>query len=372
MDYEQLPAPLQGSIARQIHAAIVHRRRQALGLEPKPTPVDMPGVPLPDILNPEGLAQRELEGGTVLIGRASLKEYMEGLRRGWMGGVDQWEWEKDVEEKLKGDGVFETLPTGSPDDFVSDETLSTPSPNNTLTAISPPPMSPPMPSSHLTTGLSFLARPPLPTSSPFASQTPSSSAQTQVIPPAYHIPPHPLPPQPPILLVPFTSHLGFRQVPMMLYDFFTERFRVRSGAEAALALIESKTREMEGPPSSRSDLEFDNKAERWYKKSFKEVPSRTEKARKDYYATLEPKIHDIRDLDEGKRQLTDAEQKSTKPLATEVDLRAERQKKELRWQGTEEGYEIVKPETPVAWDDSFEGWLQVFETPTSSYSAFTS
>ena len=42
----------------------------------------------------------------VLIGRHTLKEYMEGLKRGWMGPVNKLDREGDVAKTLEFDGVF--------------------------------------------------------------------------------------------------------------------------------------------------------------------------------------------------------------------------------------------------------------------------
>ena len=39
-------------------------------------------------------------------------------------------------------------------------------------------------------------------------------------------------------------------------------------------------------------------------------------------------------------------------------------KKELRWRSDEKGWEIVRPESPVAWDARFSNVLRVFTTPS--------
>jgi import inner membrane translocase subunit TIM54 len=329
VDYEQITAPLHGSVTRQIHAGILKKRRQALGLEP----IEQ-GFSLPGIINPVEMAQRELEGGTVLVGRHTLKEYMEGLRRGWTGGVDEWDWEKSVEQELKYDGVFEKAPEPVTEFAAEGE--------NTVAPQQP---------AALPGTFSFLAKAP----PPMASSTPSSQT---AIPSSYHIPPYPLPPQAPILLLPFISHLGFKQVPYMVYDFFTERYRVQAGADAAIALIESQTR-----PLVYSDLEFDRNSEKYYKKDWVKLPTKTQEAREEYYKKLEPRLESVRQLARGERDLTDEEKKSDKPVTTEQDLIEERKKKEMRWKGQEEGFEIVRTDKEVTWDEKWEGWLNVFELP---------
>jgi import inner membrane translocase subunit TIM54 len=174
----------------------------------------------------------------------------------------------------------------------------------------------------------------------------------------------------------------------MIYDYFTERYRVREGAELAWALIQGETRPFVGPSQSgadailadaastastsdtltggkssgtTSDLDFDRPAEAWYQKDFSSLPSRFTKAREDYYAELANRLESIRALAAGERELTKEEAKSTKPLPTEDDLQKERLKKELRWKGMEEGWGIVKQDKEAVWDPMFEGWLRVFK-----------
>ena len=332
-----MSAPLHGSVTRQIHASVLKKRRQALGLEPTPILLDLPGT-----LDPKAKEERELQGGIVLVGRASLKEYLEGLRRGWTEGVGQWEWEKDVEEKLEGDGVFDNPKP----DFLPDEETATLSP----TSHSSPPLSAPQPLSGL--GLSFISRPTASPSLGIPSTLPESSEK---VPSHFHTPPRPLPSQPPILLLPFTNHVGIKQFPYIIYDFFTEHTRVRSGAQAALALIDGSTR-----PFTDRDREFGEESESWYSKSFAQLPERMATARKDYYSALEPRLESARALANGERELSEAEQKSNKSRMTEVDLRLERRNRELRWLGNEDGFEIVKKDKPLAWDESFDGWLRVY------------
>lgn len=346
IDYVQVPAPLYGSITRQVHADILSKRRKAIGLDATPLPMSLPGA-----LDPAGAAQRELEGGSIIVGRATLKEYLEGLRRGWEGGVGKWKWEDEIEELMKGDGVFEAKAEPIMEDTTVPVSDATPSQQPSVT------------------GLSFLSRPqPIPVP---AAQSPDAP---ESIPAQYHIPPSPLPPQPPLLLVPWLNPLGFKQIPRMVYDFFTERYRVREGAELAWALINQETRPFVGTSASnvglgldsslaKSDLEFDTSTENWYKSKFATLPERLQKARDDYYPELATRLQSVRDLASGARELTKEEAKSDKPLTTEDDLKKERLKKELRWKGMVEGWEIVRPEREVTWRDGWEGWLRVFKTP---------
>ncbi|KAK8844617.1 hypothetical protein IAR55_006464 [Kwoniella newhampshirensis] len=349
IDYHLPTSPLHGSITRQIHAQVLSTRRQALGLEsPKPH-LDLPGV-----LSPEEVRQKELEGGVVLVGRQSMKEFLEGLRRGWMGGVDSWDWEKEVENKLENDGVFEERveSVNLPVSVDSSETLTEQhlvDPAATTTAPSKP-----------IGGLGFLSRPGAPPSTfsmGMGSDLPNTPA-TPLIPSHYHVPPSPLPPQPPILLLPFVNHVGFMQIPQMIGSWFNERRRVSAGSQAALALIESRTR----PFDPLVDLEFDKGSERFYNKAAKELPKRIETARKDYYEALRPRVEEARKYELGQREMTDEEKKSGKVWRVD-ELKEERKKKELRWMGNQEGWEIVRPESEPTWDQRWEAWLNVFDLP---------
>ncbi|WVQ93933.1 hypothetical protein IAU59_001011 [Kwoniella sp. CBS 9459] len=347
IDYDLPTSPLHGSITRQVHASILAQRRQALGLEPLPPILSLPGV-----LSPEETRKKELEGGVVLVGRASMKEYFEGLRRGWTGGVDAWDWEKSIEGRLETDGVFDEPKTAP-------EVLETPieAQAGTPEAASQEPAAvpAPSPSAKPSSGLGFLSRS-APSPITHAGDVSAASAGPQ-IPAHWHVPPNPLPAQPPLLLLPFENHIGFTQIPAMIASFFNERYRVQEGADAALALINSDVR-----PISKDDLEFDKKTEGYYNKAALELPKRIGHARKDYYDALAPRIDEVRAYEYGTREMTEEEKKSGKVVKLD-ELKEERKKKELRWMGNEEGWEIVKPEAEVAWNEGWEKWLKVFELP---------
>lgn len=324
IDYTLPSVPLHGSITRQLHAAILLQRRQALGLAPTAAPLSLPGV-----LDPAEAKRREVESGVVVVGRASLKEYLEGLRRGWECGVDEWAWETEVEKTLAGDGVFESVESPVEPVVETAETVVEP----TADAV---------PKSNF----GFLARP--------APVTPGAPA----IPAHLHTPPSPLPPTPPLLLLPFTNHLGFLQLPYMILDFFNERAKVRQGAQSALALIEGPTRDMH-----REDAEhWEEKSESWYNKTARQLPERLQKSRTEYYEAIKSRIDLARAYENGDREMTEEEKKANKVERIQ-DIQAERLKKELRWKGSEEGWEIVKPETPATWRDRWEGWLKVYQVP---------
>ncbi|KAH9997576.1 inner membrane protein import complex subunit Tim54-domain-containing protein [Russula vinacea] len=145
-------------------------------------------------------------------------------------------------------------------------------------------------------------------------------------------------------------------VPLMIWDFFNERHKVRAGAEAAYRLVSCAVR-----PFERTDLEFDASAEGYYKSSTAAIPTDVQNARTEYYKNLPEKLATARALARREREPTKLEIEAPPP--TEVELRAERLKKETRWRAEERGWELVRPDRPVEWDDRWEGGLEVFVDP---------
>jgi import inner membrane translocase subunit TIM54 len=143
----------------------------------------------------------------------------------------------------------------------------------------------------------------------------------------------------------------------MIWDFFNQRQKVLSGAQCAYKLIESQTR----PFEPTTDLDCGLDAEHYYKSSMKKYAESIEKIRTGYYKALPDKLKTARDLARGNREPTKDE--TNYPPPTEVELRAERLKKELRWRSDVSGWDIIKPEAPVAFDERFNGALEVFVDP---------
>lgn len=298
-----------------------------------------------------------------------------------MGGVNPWSLEDDVKRKVEGDGVFDEHPVlkdaapNQASESGNDATLAALETDvpSTAPASAPAPTKP-------SSSLGFLNRPAPPT--PMSGPGPGSASTTSPpsIPPHFHAPPSPLPPQAPLLFLPYTNHMGFKAFPYFIYQFFTERHRVRAGADAALTLINGETRPFQGPNTpdgtdpgvahvdestgrltrQGGDLDFDLEGESFTRPSFKKFPSQIQQTRKDYYEALKPRIQSILDLRNGVREMTDAETSGKTKVETLDELKDERIKKEMRWCGGEDGYEIVKPEAGVVWDPRWDGWLKVF------------
>ncbi len=310
-------------------------RRSALGLDPLPLSAQKLSVIR------EAKRRRVHEGGVVIVGRPAFKEYVAGLRRGWTESLERVDEDEKLSRELESDGHFDE-PEISPPDLSSSDDLADAEPIPTSSRL--PPSRPP----GLYSPLSTAIRPPSPSPSPSALRTRDPGAD---IPPPANIPP-----QPPLLLVPFVNLVGIKLVPLMLWDFFNERHKVRAGAEAAYKLVSHTVR-----PLELTDLDFGTSAEGYYKSSTATIPTDIQKARAEYYKPLPEKLAAARALARREREPTKLEIEAPPP--TEVELRAERLKKEMRWRADERGWESVRPDTPVEWDDRWEGALEVFVDP---------
>lgn len=330
VDYGMIVGKRYGDITSRVADEIKARRRQEAGIDP----IKQSLILKAGNQSPEARRRRELEGGVVLVGRPTFKEFMEGLRRGWTDGLEKVDKEDQLARELELDGKFDEVE--EPTTQVDTENLSDGEPLPTQSRLPP------------STGL---FTPPYLRPSP--GNKPSSSPPS--IPEHLNIPPASIPQQPPILFVPFTNNLGFLQLPHMIWDFFNQRHKVLSGAQCAYRLIKSHTRPLE----PGADLGLD--AEHYYKSSMKKYAESVEKIRTEYYKALPDKLKTARDLARGKREPTKDE--INYPPPTEVELRAERLKKELRWRSDVAGWDIIKPESPVAFDERFNGALEVFVDP---------
>jgi mitochondrial import inner membrane translocase subunit TIM54 len=345
IDYEMVNGKRHGSLSDMVADDIKSRRRIELGLDP-PRPIS--AIPLPG-QDPEAQRKRELEGGIIIVGRHTFKEFMHGLKRGWSEPPYIVDKEELLSRELEFDSVFDEVDTEDPNAALLEDSAP-------VDPVADPPSKPIQGSPfHFPPRLSV---PPKPS---------TSRPQPAPVDPRIDTPPSSIRTYPPILLVPFTNLIGFSLIPRMIWDFFNQRQRVRDGADAAYRLIAAPPRPIHGPSSydehptkvdtsPSSDLSFDLQAESFYRAT--SLPSDIEKARKSYYDALQPKIITARQLARGEREPTKDERNYPPP--TEVELRAERMKKELLWRGDLSGWEIISPTTAVAWDPRFENALSVY------------
>jgi import inner membrane translocase subunit TIM54 len=128
-------------------------------------------------------------------------------------------------------------------------------------------------------------------------------------------------------------------------------------------LTSSKDDETQTPQPSPDlgDLDFDKEGESYVKTSLNSMPEEIETLRTKYYEALPAKLATARELARGIREPTKAELENPPP--TEVELRAERSKKERRWRDDLEGWEIIKPSSNPLWDERLRNALRIFADP---------
>lgn len=337
-----------GDLANKIAEEIKAQRRITAGIDPPP-PV-MPALASYQPL--DVMYRRKLQGGIIIVGRPTFKEYMVGVKRGWTDGLEKIDKEEALSRELEWDGRFDEAEEITMANL-DGEPIPTPS--------------------KLSSGEGIYS--PLRTQRP-----PPSRRESESVSAAQYAPPAVIPDLPPILFVSFTNLIGFTQIPLMMWDFFNQRHKVRSGSEAAYRLVMNQTRpiipptsipftELQDPdliatqPSDRhgGDLDFDKDVESYFKSSLSSTATDIEKARQNYYDALPPKLETARALSRGTREPTKDE--ASHPPPTEVELRADRMKKELRWRGDVDGWELVRREKGVAWDERFGTSMRVFVDP---------
>ncbi|KAG5647298.1 hypothetical protein DXG03_000835 [Asterophora parasitica] len=351
VDFEMISGKRHGDLAERVAEDIRKRRRYDLGIDEIPEIAKA----LPTYKPPAEAAQHKLDGGIVIIGRPTFKEFMAGLRKGWTDPLDKVDHEELLSLELENDGAFDEPedPSDDPHSLSDPDTKS----NTPFNARNSPVYSP----------LTQL-RPPV-------SQP---TTRKSSIPEALNAPPSFIPAVPPLLLVTFTNHIGLSQIPIMIWEWFNQRHKVRSGAEAGYRLVVKNSRPIIPPAISTEpqsifadittpalpvdgdlgDLDFDKDAEGWFKSSLEKIPADTEKTRKKYYEKLPERLATARALARGTREPTKEEVENPPP--TEVELSAERMKKELRWRRDIAGWEMIKPSTNVVWDERFRDALRVF------------
>ena len=351
-----VPGKRHGDIAKRVANDIRVGRRFDLGLDPE---TDLTKK-LPTYKPPAERRRYKLEGGIIIIGRPTFKEFMSGLKKGWSDdNLEKVDRDEVLARVLENDTHFdepEEDHRDSSDESSSSFRLS----QQQLSLQSSPVFSP------------FQLRPSVP---PQQSRkgSPVSNSMSQ--------PPSVIPPLPPLLLVPFLNYIGITQIPLMIWGFFNQRHKVRSGAEAAYRVVMKESRPFEvpeniddlalstsstiddAPTTNFGDLDFDKGVESYYKKSLDSLHEDTEKARKKYYEDLAAKLDKARQLARGTREPTKEELENPPP--TEVELRAERLKKERRWRDDLEGWDVIKPSSNVSWDERCRGALRIFITPNN-------
>jgi import inner membrane translocase subunit TIM54 len=379
VEHEIIRGKRVGDVAERISDAIRAERRIGAGLDP---PRASP-VPLATNRTPQERAARALAGGTVVVGRSTLKEYLAGLKSGWTDSLAKVDRDATLADALADDGTFD-----EPDEPALVGPDGEPLPT---------PVRPPAPG---TTGPIFSPLQAQIRALESAAPAPPTAAAPQAIPAALDAPPAVLPALPPLLLVPHTNRIGLRHIPMMIWEWFNERERVLAGAQAGVALVRGATRPFSAPPpdvlaardaaaaaakaaasasegdmadmadapappapgpDDATDLDFDRTGERVYKPSLSSWHADLEKARAEFYKKLPERLATARALARGTREASKDE--VSHPPPTEHELREERLKNERRWRADAIGWDVVRPDAEPVWDERFRDVLRVFVDP---------
>ena len=378
VDYAPKNGNQYGAISDLIRDKAKDQRREQLGIHPPQSAWKPPTT------NSDRQKEHEqwLQGGIIIIGRHTFKEYMHGLRQGWTESLEKVDEEEVLANRLSEDGRFDEPEEAAPAEIVSDNTESSVRSPPQPSASPPPLMSPP---SALFTPFGRLRQPTQPRQPPHqqnAAPTPDVLTQN----------PRSIPRHPPLLLVYYPNRLGFLNIPLIIADFFNERKNVRIGCEAAHKLIMNESRPiipavsttdagdlatsssspktgpssaanliapLLGPMGHGGDLDFALDSEANFGTSFAKLPATIAKARESYYSELPAKLKLARELTRGDREPTKDEQAFPPP--TEVELRAQRLSKEKKWTSDEQAWTWLRAGSGVTWDDRFTGALRVFE-----------
>ncbi|EGG07390.1 uncharacterized protein MELLADRAFT_116322 [Melampsora larici-populina 98AG31] len=375
------PGALGRKIASDIHnERIIRAAQNAEAFKQPPVSAGMPGFQM------WHFQQHRLEGANLILGRASLKEYLWGLKKGYREPLplDALEEDERLSRQLDDEGLFDL--TDQSDDLLSeglrgvteqirmtDDSCPSPTPPD------PHPSQQPEKYSNWISNLSPFSP------SHLAAQSSESSTSSPAV-----LPPSPLPKTTTSPSCSFRSPIGMIWWPLKLYRFFNRRQDVKKGAEVVKSLIVGRSTPIV-PPTDLSGLnqycgwlpadqdaevpidlsikmtgsphldflcpEAEQHLRRSYKKAFRNI---TEE-RALYRQQLKERLTEAR-----KTQLsTDtAELKSDSTLPeglTEVRLRQEALSKEKKWRNDLEGWRILRTGSGVCWDAEMAQSLHVYE-----------
>lgn len=395
-DYSFLNGTAPGALGRRVSERIRLDRIANMTPQPRVQPGE---AGYAEYLDKRRFAQAQ--GLTVIVGRNTLKEYLWGLKQGWLTDFDAVQEERgdegkmqDLREELAKDSTFDEVPKQIDTESLDGEEGSISSSAHATKRRSN--LMPPVAS------FSFY-NPPSPPTASTSNDTPES--RSLIIPAASSIPQ-----QPPMLFLSFDHPLGYlRYWPIKMFKFlFFERYRVQKGCETALSIIQAvhpsqdhtftflededprrgirpiqppknleqtsyreeepvqledvlnekrkKIREeWEGyplPETGSKDLDTGLLEEYHYRKSFSETPANIFSQRKEFYDTLPEKLKTARELESRDRLPTKDEQKYPPP--TEPELVEERVNKERRWRNDFQGWLMTRVGSKVTWDPKFE------------------
>ena len=383
IDWEITNGTKHGGLARELQARIHERRRKLLGLEPWDETSEALGQPItPFSLSPQQELQRELDGGVVLVGRPALKEWAWALKHGWGTPVEVAKIDRDdlLAKELAEDHVFDEIPDEKENEMMSEK-------DKAIAALAADAeedgAGAPLSSSSYRPG--SVPHGPNAFISAFKGQS-AQAAQTKEkvlteaeklaarLDPKLLEPPSQIPAQPPICFVDFTNLVGWRNIPLRMYQFFRQRDKVLHGAELGLQIVygtKETAREFQAgrpgsfvgevpdSPPQGGDLDWGLESEEKYTPYFLKTEKNISESKESYYKALPQHLKDTRDLTRGLREPSRLEKSD--PPKTEMELREQRFEKEKEWRNSLMGFNIVRPEKGVEWDERWRGSIRVFD-----------
>ncbi|SPO42099.1 related to TIM54 (component of the mitochondrial TIM22 translocase) [Pseudozyma flocculosa] len=411
VDWEVTNGTKHGGLARELQARFQERRRKLLGLEPWDATASDPNMPhSPFALTPQQQLQREIDGGIVLVGRPALKEWAWALKNGWGTPLEVVKRDRDQEiaAELAEDHAFDELPVGEDEqqrqqqqgdgglafaemsekdraiaalaDGAEADGAGAPLPSRFGGAGGP---NPAFGGGGPNAFTSMMQARPTAGGSDAASPKPKTEAEVRAAKMDARLlePPAQIPAQPPICFVDFTNLVGWRNIPLRMYNFFRVRDKVRAGAELGLTIVygtKETARDFQAGPSPASasaglaggggevsdvppqggDLDWGLESEERYAPYFLKTADNIDESRRAYYKALPTHLKDARDLARGVREPSRLERND--PPKTEAELREQRLKKEVGWRNNLMGFDIIRPERGVEWDERWRGSIRVF------------
>ncbi|KAA1122650.1 mitochondrial import inner membrane translocase subunit tim54 [Puccinia graminis f. sp. tritici] len=340
--------------------------------------------------------QHRLTGGTLILGRATLKEYLWGLKHGYEQHIplDELDDDERFSRQLEEAGIFEL--DECPGEFSSNEDLTMPEGLRSVqeqlkqtdghdeisfSSLSVDDKSSPSlekPSNFF----NFFSQS---KHTPSLSYSNSSSNQSTT----KTLAPTPIPPQAPLLLVPFDHPIGIRWWPLKIYRFFNRRQQVETGAQVAMKLVRSQTRPIEPPKQTAgltdspkdcsttgiaaADVEDTNfeiqltgsqdldflapEADQHLRRSYKKVGKRVIEERDLFRKELKDRLRKSRE--ETNDQVGETGQ--SEPL-NESQLRQEAFQKEKKWSDQLHGWSIVRKGSGVSWSPEMNHALKIYDS----------
>ncbi|OAV87710.1 hypothetical protein PTTG_12312 [Puccinia triticina 1-1 BBBD Race 1] len=392
IDYTIHNGTTPGALGRKISADIRDQRviQAAQQKDGHEVPALKPGMPGYREWHAE---RNRLAGGTLILGRATLKEYLWGLKHGYEQHIplDTLDEDERFSKELEEAGIFDL--DDHPGEFSSNEDPTMPeglrSVHEQLKETDGHDESPfgsssindmPAPSQQKPPNFfNFFSQPSaIPSSN---SSTNNSTIKT--------LAPTPIPLQAPLLLVPFDHPIGIRWWPLKIYRFFNRREQVEMGAQTAMKLVRSQTRPIEPPkqPAGLSDFpkncsligikatdvedvntqinltgsqDLDHlapDADRHLRRSYRKVGKRVIEERDMFRKELKDRLRKCR-----QETADDSGGAGQGEALNESQLRQEAFQKERKWSDQLHGWSIVRQGSGISWSPDMSTALSIYES----------